>query len=73
MDTTNAPRKNQMEFATKITAKFQYQLQPTPEEQAQLDALNAHAEEICERLQGTFRNLIIEFLEVKKNAISGGK
>jgi len=66
--------KNEMQLKTKIEAKFEYMMQPTIEQQTSLDALNKHAEEIAESLQPVFQNLIIQMLELKREAYGqGGK
>lgn len=58
---------NQLQFSTEVRAKFEslYRIE-VPEAQASLDALNKHAEEICEALQPVFRSLIITMLELKR-------
>ncbi|MCK5663411.1 MAG: hypothetical protein KAI17_07985 [Thiotrichaceae bacterium] len=55
-----------MQLETKLSAKFITDNPCTPEEQISLDALNMHTEEIAEKLQSTFRLLIIEMLEIKR-------
>ena len=58
---------NQLQLRTEVHAKFEslYRIE-VPEAQASLDALNKHAEDICESLQPIFRSLIITMLELKR-------
>jgi len=62
--------KNPMNLETKISAKFVTQMPPSPAEQQSLDALNQHAEEICESLQPVFQKLVIEMLELKRRCFT---
>ncbi|RLB93542.1 MAG: hypothetical protein DRH26_03605 [Deltaproteobacteria bacterium] len=55
-----------MELRTEISAKFITITPGTPEEQASLAALNMHTEAITQSLQGVFKTLIIEMLELKR-------
>lgn len=65
---------NQLSLRTDIHAKFEYLTPPTPEEQISVDALNGHAEEICESLQPIFNSLVINMLELKRGHFAkGGK
>jgi hypothetical protein len=62
----------EMQLRTEIVAKFVTDVPPSPEEQVSLDALNKHVEDICESLQPTFTNLIIEMLELKRQTFTKG-
>lgn len=56
-----------MKFETKITAKFIPDMPPTTiKDKAKLDELNKEAEDVVNRLQATFRNLVIEMLSLKR-------
>lgn len=57
---------NPMYLRTKVNASFEYAGAADPATQASLDALNKHAEDICESLQPVFRSLIITMLELKR-------
>lgn len=57
---------------TNIIAKFTSDAPITPEQQASLDALNAHAEEVTERLQSAVRVLITEMLDLKRAQYTKG-
>lgn len=62
-----------LHLQTKISAEFVTQVPPeSVAEQVSLDALNMHAEDICESLQPIFRQLIIEMLELKRKTFSQG-
>lgn len=63
-----------MQLETKISAQFFVEKgQPVSKEyQASLDALNHHAEEICETLQPIFQTLIIHMLELKREKYATG-
>ena len=51
---------------TNLSARFISKVNLSPEEQASLDALNFHAEEITQRLQSVFRTLVTEMLDLKR-------
>lgn len=63
---------NPMHLETKISAVFVTMGQPDHHQQASLDALNKHAEDICETLQPVFQRLIIEMLELKRQNFTQG-
>lgn len=61
--------QQQIQLETCISARFIPMLPPaTPAEQASIDAMNHHAAEITERLQETFRLLVIEMMDIKREA-----
>ena len=64
---------NALTLRTEIHAKFEYRDAPTPEEQVSVDALNMHAEEICETLQPIFNSLVINLLELKRGHYAKGE
>lgn len=61
-----------LQLQTEISAKFVEDGQLTPERQASLDALNINTEEVCNTLQPIFQQLIIEMLELKRQAFATG-
>ena len=65
---------NTLALETQLTARFVSSVAcNTPEEQQSLDTLNHAVEDVTERLQGTFRLLIIEMLTLKREALTGGE
>ena len=58
-----------MELETTITAKF-IMKDATPEMQRNIDAMNTHAEDCANRLQNTFRGLIVEMMDMKRQQFS---
>lgn len=58
--------ENNILLETNLTARFTSRVPLSPSEQESLDALNFHAEEITQRLQGIFRNLVTEMLDLKR-------
>jgi hypothetical protein len=54
-----------MQLETVITARF-VEEDATPEQQANLDAMNVHADDCAKRLQGPFSSLIIEMMDLKR-------
>ena len=58
-----------MQLETTITARFVDE-DATPEEQANLDAMNVHAEDCAQRLQGPFAKLIIEMMDIKREVFA---
>jgi hypothetical protein len=64
---------NEMQMETNLSVKFIYAATPTKEEQASLDALNIHADDIAESLQTVFRALVIEMLSLKRKTHTGGE
>lgn len=69
---SDTPKENPMQLRTEVHAKF-VTLQPldNPQQQASLDALNQHAEDICQILQPIFSRLVIEMLELKRKTHAG--
>ena len=61
-----------IQLQTEISAKFVEDGQLTSERQTSLDALNINAEEVCNTLQPIFQQLIIEMLELKRQAFATG-
>lgn len=55
-----------LDFETNISARFHSKTQLDPQQQASLDALNVHVQEIAGRLQTTVRLLITEMLYIKR-------
>ena len=66
------PSPNKMDLKTTINAEFIYAVQPSPAEQASLDALNGHAEEICEILQPIFYQTFVQMLNLKRGRYAKG-
>ena len=58
-----------MQLETTITARF-VEENATPEQQANLDAMNVHAEDCAQRLQGPFAKLIIEMMDIKRDVFA---
>jgi hypothetical protein len=64
---TQEAKGNNIAMETVLTARFVPRVAPeSPEEQASIDALNMHAEEIAEKLQPVFRDLVLSMLELKR-------
>lgn len=63
---------NPINLRTGISAEFVTMLPPDPEGQVFLDALNKHAEDICESLQPIFQNLVIQMLALKREKFTTG-
>lgn len=60
---------NPMQLRTEIHAKFMTMQPPSPQQQVIMDRLNAAAEQVCEVLQPVFRLLVIEMLQMKRDAL----
>lgn len=57
---------SKLQLESKVSAVFSHSGNPTDQEASSINALNKHAEDICEDLQPVFKTLIVQMLELKR-------